>query len=64
MSCSIRHVALVPVCGSGSIDFIQEYIRKNIGTPILVSIFCVKVKFELCIILGSLCSASGRKSVL
>ena len=38
VSCSLRHVAVVPVCGAGSMQFIQRYLHTNIGRPLLVSV--------------------------
>ena len=42
VKCSYRHVVRVPTCSTGSTHFIQEYLKRNIGTPLLVSIKSIR----------------------
>ena len=37
MSCTQHLVYQIPLCGSGSTKFIQDYLERNIGTPLMVN---------------------------
>ena len=36
LSCSLKHVGRVPVCGDGSTSFLQSYLKRSIGGPMMV----------------------------
>ena len=46
MSCTQEFVGKIPLCSNGSTKFIQEYLERNIGSPLMVSSSIIIIKYQ------------------
>ena len=46
MSCTQEFVTKIPLCSNGSTKFIQEYLERNIGSPLMVSSSIIIITYQ------------------